>query len=54
VASAWRECDMFGIYNMWRVCGENVTCLEFVICGECGENVTCLEFVICGECVERM
>jgi hypothetical protein len=45
---------MFGVYNMWRVCGENVTFLEFIICGDIVERLTCLEFKICGECVEKM
>jgi hypothetical protein len=27
------------VYNMWRVCGEDVTCLEFIICGECRERL---------------
>jgi hypothetical protein len=30
---------MFGVYNMWRVSGEVVTCLEFKICGECVERM---------------
>jgi hypothetical protein len=35
----WRECEIFGVYN---------------ICGFCGEILTCFEFIICGDCVERM
>jgi hypothetical protein len=34
VGIVWRGCDMFGGYNMWRVSGEVVTCLEFIICGD--------------------
>jgi hypothetical protein len=39
VGILWRVCDMFGIYNMWRVSGEDVTCLNFIICGECVERM---------------
>jgi hypothetical protein len=34
VGIVWKECDMFVVYNMWRVCREDVTCLEFKICGD--------------------
>jgi hypothetical protein len=33
VGIVWRECDVFGVYNMRGLCGEVVTCLEFKICG---------------------
>jgi hypothetical protein len=39
VGSVGRGCDIFGVYNMWPVCGEDVTCLEFIICGECVERL---------------
>jgi hypothetical protein len=31
--------DMFGVYNVIGLCGEDVTCLEFIICGECRERL---------------
>jgi hypothetical protein len=30
---------MFEFYNMWGMCGEDVTCLEFILCGECVERM---------------
>jgi hypothetical protein len=39
VASVWRKCDKFGVYNLWGLCGEVVICLEFIICGNCVERI---------------
>jgi hypothetical protein len=39
VGIVWRECDMIRVYKMWGWCGENVTCLEFIICGDCVEHL---------------
>jgi hypothetical protein len=30
---------MFGVYNIWKMCGEVVTCLEFRICGDYVERL---------------
>jgi hypothetical protein len=35
----WIGCKIFGVYNMWELCGEYVTCLEFIMCGECVERL---------------
>jgi hypothetical protein len=39
VACVWRGCDMYGVYDLWRVGEEDVTCLEFIICGDCVERM---------------
>jgi hypothetical protein len=28
---------MFGVYNVWGLCGEDVKCMEFKVCGDCVE-----------------
>jgi hypothetical protein len=33
----WRGCKIVGVYNMWELCGEDVTCLACIICGYCVE-----------------
>jgi hypothetical protein len=39
VENELRSYDMFGVYNMWGMVGENVTFLEFLICGDCVERM---------------
>jgi hypothetical protein len=39
VASVCRSCDMFGVYNIWGMCGEVVKCLEFIICKDFVESM---------------
>jgi hypothetical protein len=40
--SMWGLCRgyvMFGVYNMWGLYGENVICLEFILCKDCVESL---------------
>jgi hypothetical protein len=30
---------MFGVFNMWGLCGEVLIGLEFIICGGCVERM---------------
>jgi hypothetical protein len=39
VGIVWRGCDMFGVYDMRRVCEKDVTCFEVIICGDCVERL---------------
>jgi hypothetical protein len=39
VGIVWRGSDTFGVHNMWGLCGEDVTCLEFILCGKCVERL---------------
>jgi hypothetical protein len=39
VGIVWRGFDRFGGYNMWGLCGEDVTCLEVIICGDFVESL---------------
>jgi hypothetical protein len=39
VGIVWRDCDIFGVHNMWGLCGTFVTYLEFIICGKCVERM---------------
>jgi hypothetical protein len=39
VGNVWRGCDLFVVYNMWGLCGEVVTCLDFIICVDCVERL---------------
>jgi hypothetical protein len=39
VGIVWNICYIFGVYNMWQVCGKDGTCFEVIICGDSVERM---------------